>query len=95
MTRYWIRVLLLGLLSVLPLEAKDSCVECHSALEGSLLTPTQAFSADVPGIGVLVAQTVTAETEPFGRPGWRHESQSVGFSERSNASRHNLLCPMS
>ena len=47
MTRYWIRVFLLALLSVLPLEAKDSCVECHSALEGSLLTPTQAFSADV------------------------------------------------
>jgi hypothetical protein len=42
-----IGLFLLVLLSPLRLEAKDSCVECHSALEGSLLTPTQAFSADV------------------------------------------------
>ena len=42
-----IGLFLLGLLSPLPLQAKDSCVECHSALEGNLQTPTQAFSADV------------------------------------------------
>jgi predicted CXXCH cytochrome family protein len=43
----WIGAFLLVLLTSLRLEAKDSCVECHSALEGSLQTPTQAFSADV------------------------------------------------
>ena len=40
-------VVLLGLLFPLGLRAKDSCLECHSALEGNLEAPAKAFSDDV------------------------------------------------
>ncbi|MFN8007810.1 MAG: cytochrome c3 family protein [Terriglobia bacterium] len=39
--------LFLGMLAVRNLEAKDSCVECHLALEDNLQAPALAFTADV------------------------------------------------
>lgn len=40
-------ILSLGLMMTLPARAKDSCVECHAALEGSLQVPVNSFAADV------------------------------------------------
>jgi Doubled CXXCH motif (Paired_CXXCH_1). len=39
--------LLFLLLLLVPLSAKDSCLECHSSLEGGLKTPAVRFSADI------------------------------------------------
>lgn len=41
------RYCILALLAVLPLAAKDSCLECHSQLDGRLQAPAVAFAKDV------------------------------------------------
>ncbi len=43
------RLLLIALAAALPLAAKDSCIECHSALDGQLQAPAAAFKDDVHG----------------------------------------------